>query len=175
MDNNLLLFIIGGALVYWYWIKVHKDDEGRIEDLSVNVDAVLEVLETFKASSSTSLQDGFTEASIQKQLFSYLNSHFVHVNREQGVEGINGLKIDFDIGRGKVGLEVKLARSLFKAGGIHRLSGQLVDYSKNKYSDKNLIIAVFGTKDEGAQRVYLSDIQEKIEAQRAKYIFLKVK
>lgn len=172
MDDQLILWILGVGAVYWFFIKVHKDDDGRIEDQSVTVDRVIEILEGYKVKSET--PEAITEAQVQKQLFDYLNKHFVHVMREQGIENVNALKIDFDIGRGKVGIEVKLARSLFKSASLQRLVGQMDDYTQNKYDDKNLIVAVFGTFEEAKERGYLKNIQEKIEAVEAKYLFVKI-
>ena len=169
-------WLILGAVgfVIWYFAKTHKDEDGRIEDRSVSVDRVIEALQDFKAKPSKGAEEVLTEVAIQKQLFAYLNKYFVHVNREQGIEGVNALKIDFDIGRGKVGVEVKLARALFKSASLQRLVGQMDDYTENRYSDRNLIVVVFGTKEESQERVYLKNIQEKIEAIGAKYIFLRI-
>jgi hypothetical protein len=172
MDDQLIYWILGAVAVYWLFIKVHKDEDGRIEDQSVTVDRVIEILEGFKAKSDS--PETITEAQVQKQLFDYMNKHFVHVMREQGIENVNALKIDMDIGRGKVGIEVKLARALFKSSSLQRLVGQMDDYTENKYDDKNLIVAVFGTTDEAKERGYLKNIQEKIEAVEAKYLFLKI-
>ncbi len=175
MDTEIL-YVIGGAVILYLFLKTNRDKEGRIEDDSVTMDLVVEALEDFVASQNPKLLEGFTEASIQKQLFEHLNKHFVHVNREQGVEGINGLKIDFDIGKGKIGIEVKLARALFKSASLQRLVGQMADYMNNKYKNDNLIVAVFGTGEEAKQRVYLSAIKEKIEELAgAKYVFCKIK
>lgn len=172
MDDQLIFWILGAGLAYWLFIKVHKDEDGRIKDQSVTVSRVLEILDGYKVKSET--PETITEAQIQKQLFDYLNKHFVHVMREQGIENVNALKIDFDIGRGKVGIEVKLARALFKSASLQRLVGQMDDYIENKYDDKNLIVAVFGTTEESKERGYLKNIQEKIEAVEAKYLFLKI-
>jgi hypothetical protein len=57
--------------------------------------------------------------------------------------GYLGLKIDIDLGNGRVGVEVKLAESLLKAAEAHRLIGQAVYYQKRRYQD-NLIVAVVG-------------------------------
>lgn len=166
-----MIFI--GYLVYDKYIKVHSDDDGRIEDQSVTTERVLETLQGFKPKYKS---DGtVTEGEIQKQLFSYLIKYYVHVKREHGVEGANALKVDFDIGRGAVGIEVKLAKSLFKSASLHRLIGQMDDYTNNKYNEKNLIILVIGSSEEAKEQVLLSNIEEKIEEAEAEYLFLKIK
>jgi hypothetical protein len=70
------------------------------------------------------------------------------VFREYALEGSNTKRIDFDLGKGKIGIEVKLAREAIKEAGWDRALGQLVKYANKKYSNKNLIVLVAGTKDE---------------------------
>lgn len=177
MDDQLIYWILGGAAVYWLYFKVHRDDDGRIEDKSVTVDRVLETLAGFKG---TSANGTFTEAMIQKQMFDFLQKHFVHVKREHGLEGSNTLKIDLEVGR-KIGIEIKVASTLFKSANLHRLDGQINNYLKSKYEtaislDKSdLIVAVVGTAEDAKQRVYLDDVRDLVEKKNVSYIFLKVK
>ena len=154
--------------------KVETDKDGRIKDESITVKRVLESFSGFTPVSNPKLKDGFTEGLLQKQLYTYLETQFVHVNREQGLEDINGAKIDFDIGRGKVGIEVKLARSLFKTSELQRLVGQMKDYTDDKYNSRNLIILVFGTSEEAKERVYISKIQERVQDIKATYAFIEL-
>ena len=151
-----------------------KDEEGRITDKHVDVDEVLEHLKEFKVKRNPKLKDGYTEKHIQNQLLVYLREHFVSVTEEYGLEGVNATKIDFDIGKGEVGLEIKIAKSLFKTSSLHRLMGQMDDYIKYKYDDQNLIVAVFGEKEHTSDRVMLERIKSKVEEKKATFIYVEI-
>jgi ABC-type bacteriocin/lantibiotic exporter with double-glycine peptidase domain len=96
------------------------------------------------------------------------------VNREQGLESLNGTKIDFDLGHGKVGIETKLAKSILKTASLQRLVGQLRDYTESKYKSNNLVVIVFGTSEEENERVALDKIKERIEANGAIYTYITI-
>ncbi len=169
-SNTELAIIIGIIIVFAYKFFVKKiDEEGRIKDEFVKTDNVIEVLSTFKMKYQSNLKDGYTEKSIQNQLKKHLLNHFVNVVDEYGIEGINGTKIDFDIGNGKVGLELKLAKAIYKTANYHRLSGQIEDYMYNKYD--NLIVVIFGEKVHSDERTHLSRIKSTIEEKGAIFYY----
>lgn len=176
MDEQTLLLVAGGIAVFYFLSQQTKtDDEGRLKDESVNVESALEILKEFKPKLDDKSKAGFTEASVQKQLHDFLKKKIVYVVREQGIEDLNALKIDFDLGRGKVGIEVKLANQLFKSANLHRLIGQLKEYTRNKYDEKNLIVMVIGTEEDKTERAYLSKIQQEVEDIEATYLFKTIK
>jgi hypothetical protein len=82
------------------------------------------------------------EMDAQDAIWDHLAQAFEDVHPQYNIGGYLGLKIDIDIGNGKVGVEVKLADSLLKsATEIHRLIGQSIYYQKKRYMG-NLIVAV---------------------------------
>jgi hypothetical protein len=169
--------IIGGiflAVLGYKYLLTHTDDDGRIEDQSVKMSNVIEALEEFEYKKVSRLKEGYTEKSIQNQLKTHLLKKYVHVTDEYGIEGINATKIDFDIGHGKVGLELKLAKSLFKTSNLHRLVGQIEDYSNHKYDNDNLIVAVYGEPNHTSERTQLKRIQEKIEEKGAEFAYFEI-
>ena len=113
---------------------------------------------------------GYTEKSIQRQLKRFLQERFEHVVEEHGVQGYNATKIDFDLGAGKVGLEVKLAESAFKTSEMHRLHGQLVDYKRLRYKDDNLLVAVFTEERHRNDRPRMKELAEKVQLAGARII-----
>lgn len=159
------------AVLYKLFVD-HKDESGRIKDEFVKTSNVLEVLSLFKMKYQSSLKDGYTEKSIQNQLKKHLLEHYVNVVDEYGIEGINATKIDFDIGNGKVGLELKLAKSIFKTSNLHRLSGQIDDYMKYKYD--NLIVVVFGEQTHSNERAMLSRIEEIVKEKNALFYYFEL-
>jgi len=166
MDLSQEEIIIAGvviALIIFGYSKIKKDDSGRIKDESVRTSNVLEALSSFKAKRNAQLKVGYTEKSIQNQLKKHLQKRYVHVTDEYGIEGINATKIDFDLGNGKVGVELKLAKSLFKSANMHRLIGQVEEYQRSKYTKDNLIVVVFGEPTHTQERSHLKVIKERLE------------
>ncbi len=88
------------------------------------------------------------EIDAQYVIGDHLAEVFEDVHPQYNIGGYLGLKIDIDIGNGKVGVEVKLADSLLKsAAEIQRLIGQSIYYQKKRYLD-NLIIAIVGRRED---------------------------
>jgi hypothetical protein len=175
MDDIWLIIGIGFFIIFIAGKKaLKKDKDGRIQDESVTIDILLSEMKDFKVETLDRLKLGYTEKSIQKQLDTYLKMRFVNVVTEYGIESLNGLKIDFDIGKGKVGIELKLANSLFKSTGLQRLTGQLEDYIEGKYNEKNLIVYVFGEEHHQNDRTVLEKIENKITSKGVRYQFFLV-
>ena len=93
-------------------------------------------------------KQGFTEKDVQVALQKFFNKHFETFYREYALEGINVKQIDFDLGKGRVGIEVKLAREIIKEGSWDRALGQINKYAKKKYVNGNLIVLVAGSEEE---------------------------
>ena len=106
-------------------------------------DDVLSVLKNLRVPRRKAREEYDAQGEIQL----VLSSHFEDVAFEYNVGGYFGLRIDLDIGNGKVGVEVKLADALFEAAGAHRLIGQAVYYQRRRYGD-NLVVAVVGTEED---------------------------
>ena len=172
--DPILIAIIFIAILGMGASKIKTTEDGKIKDASVSVKLVLEKLEGFKIKLNPKLKLGYTEKSIQKQLDTHLKKHFEHVIREYGIEGINGTKIDFDIGHGKVGLEVKLADSVYKSAGYQRMLGQIQEYTYHKYSKDNLIVLVAGSKEQSKETAMLTKLRENIENNDASFLFVKI-
>lgn len=89
-----------------------------------------------------------TEEDAQDAIGYHLGEIFEDAVPQYNIGGYLGLKIDIDIGNGKVGVEVKLADSLLdSATEIQRLIGQAVYYHKKRYMG-NLIVAVVGRRED---------------------------
>ncbi|MBI4339151.1 MAG: hypothetical protein HY680_04280 [Chloroflexi bacterium] len=86
------------------------------------------------------------EKSAQDDLAAYLGSHFLEVFSQYNLGGYFGLRIDFDIGNGRLGIELKLAEALRGAAEAQRFIGQAVYYKQRRYGE-NLIVAVVGQED----------------------------
>ncbi len=87
------------------------------------------------------------EGTAQDAIGMHLAEVFLDVVPQYNIGGYLGLKIDIDLGNGRVGVEVKLATSLLKATEAHRLIGQAVYYQQRRYKD-SLIVAVVGRSEE---------------------------
>ncbi len=171
MESLFVILLIGGGIWYYYNNREKTDESGKILDRAVTVKQVLESLDEFKVRRK---RDGYTESEVQYQLHQFLIQKYCTVKREKGIEGLNGTKIDFDLGDGQVGIEVKLLHALIKSTGLQRLYGQMKDYHENKYDNDNLIILIFGYKDALEESAHIKRINERIEeiGATAKYISL---
>lgn len=88
------------------------------------------------------------EADAEWVIGEHLGNAFEDVVPQYNIGGYLGLKIDIDIGNGKVGVEVKLADSLLKsASEIHRLIGQSIYYQRKRYMG-NLVVAIAGHQED---------------------------
>ncbi len=147
----------------------------RIPDEKVSVKRLMKDLKKLILRKEARLKFGYRESSIQAQLDKQLRDLYESVQKEYRLESNNGLSIDFNLGRGKVGIEVKLAKSIFKSAGLQRLVGQLKDYTDAKYDNRNLIVLVAGEEHHLADRVQLDKVRQRVEDEKAHFVFLKVK
>lgn len=146
----------------------------KILDDNVTVELVTLYLEGFKPSVIAGRKNGFTEKDVQDELEVHLKKYFHSVSREYAIEGKNVKRIDFDIGNGRVGIEVKLAESLLKEGEGDRVIGQVLKYTNRKYNAQNLIIAVAGFQ-EHTNNTVIHEMKEFVRLNKAHFIFLKGK
>lgn len=147
---------------------------GRTPDREVTVRRVVRALGAFDARTRSRGGRGYSERSLQRQLGAFLAARFETVVPEHGVASPTATHIDFDIGGGRVGVEVKLARSLEKTGEFHRLSGQLESYVEHRYPRRNLVVAVFGERRHSADRALLRRIRRKVEEKSATYAYAEI-
>ena len=118
-----------------------KDPEGRWIDDATDAERVIAELETFVTSTASHTKEGMLE----KELFAFFQDRFHSVQRQVYIGGgVKALKIDFDFGDGRVGLELKLAESLLNSTEKQRLIGQMHDYTTKRYKPENFILVVAG-------------------------------
>lgn len=146
----------------------------RIPDEKVSVKRLMKDLKKITLVKETRLKFGYTEKSIQAQLDKQLRDIYESVQKEYGLEGNNATKIDFNIGRGRVGIEVKLAKSVFRSSELQRLVGQLKDYTDAKYDNENLIVLVAGEEHHLTDRVQLDKVRQRVDDEGAHFVFLGV-
>lgn len=115
--------------------------DGRIIDEHVTVAGILKDLKKFSIKNA-SLS---AEKVFENHLYDYLSTKYENVHRQASIGGVKALKIDLDIGNGRVGIELKLASKVSIQSEKQRLIGQLHDYTDKKYDDNNLIIIIAGS------------------------------
>ena len=167
MDFELLAGALLTILIAWERSRAPR----RIADHEVTTARVLAALDGFTPQPRRRPQRGYSEKSLQEQLGAYLADRFETVAPEYGIAGWNATRIDFDVGHGRVGIEVKLARSLAKSTEFHRLSGQLENYRERRYDADNLVVAVFGERRHSRDRALLGRIRRKIEEKSAWFAY----
>jgi hypothetical protein len=80
-------------------------------------------------------------------------------------------RIDIDVAEGKVGIEVKLSKSLQSANERNRLLGQVELYKEKKYNQQNLILVVVG-KRHLAENHFLQDIKALLNKKKINFVYL---
>ena len=178
-DEHIIYIIIAFiAILFWKKLNVNDEndsDDGRIRDKYVEIETVKQVIsENFKLQRSEKLKYGYTEKAIEQQLKLVFQEKFQHVVSQHGLDGPSGQKIDFDIGHGKVGVEIKLASSVFKAAGQDRMIGQIQSYIQSKYSDENLLLVIFCESEHLAERVIVKAIKDRLERMSVEVMFAQV-
>jgi hypothetical protein len=162
MDTILIIIIVAvflGAIGFF----ATRTDDGKIQDESLTSENFIEELKKFEMQEVPNRKKGFTENDVQIQLEKFFKKHFETVYREYALEGVNVKQIDFDLGKGKLGIEVKLAREIIHEASWDRAFGQLTKYAKKKYTNDNLIVLIAGTEEEkDYQKVeeFMKDVKE---------------
>lgn len=170
------------CLVIVYFLTLNGNDSNpnarkyieKIPDKDVDTLTVLAHLEGFKPSNRPDHRYGFSEKDIHDELEAYLKNIFYSVTREHAIEGKNVKRIDFDLGNGMVGIEVKLAESVLSESENDRLIGQAQKYIARKYNSGNLIIALAG-HDHHTRNTTIHEVKMDVERGGANFIFLKAK
>jgi hypothetical protein len=167
----LLIVLAAIAAIYYLSQQNTNNDGGKIPDSKVDVKTVIDSLKTFIVKKVENRKYGYTELDIHKTLEKHFKTIFKSVTPEYGLESKNARFIDFDLGNGKVGVEVKLARSIFKTSEWDRVYGQLRKYTKAKYNSENLILLVIGNSEDQDNTI-LHEIMEDIKELNVNYHFI---
>lgn len=173
-DQEFLLLFAAMAFLFIVLAKNRQKSgnaDGLMNDSDVTVSYVKELLEKFKPNWHDHLKVGYTEKSIEKELKVFFQASIRHVTDQYVIEGA-GNKIDFDLGDGSVGVELKLASSVFKSTQQDRMVGQLHTYSEKKYTSDNLIVAVFCTKGQMQERLIKKQVLERLDSIGCEVLFL---
>jgi hypothetical protein len=171
MSNGQIIFlgIIAMIAVIAFAKKQKKSD--RIPDDEINVGLIKGLLSNYRFKPSIARKNGFTEKDVQKDLFKYLKSKIENVTEQYALEGITKDAIDYDLGNGKIGLELKLSRKIYGANERNRALGQMVQYIKKKYRDGNYIVAVIG-KAEDKDSSHYKELNKDITNHKGHLIFI---
>jgi hypothetical protein len=152
MDTILIIVgvIIVAGIVYKISQVNRQHEDGRIDGNNISKERLVKILSGF---TPKKISEKYTEKSIQKELGALLKDSITLVKDEYGLEGLNGRKIDFNIGNSKnFGIEVKVAKSFSKQPEWDRFQSQLKDYLTH-YKDNNLILFMFGTENEKKETI----------------------
>ena len=105
-------------------------------------DDVIEVLEDINISPNQIK----TEKTVENIILKKLREEFEGVHQQYNIGGYLGFKSDIDIGDGRIGIELKLAKSLNNSSSnVQRLFGQVIYYQNRIYTEDNLIVVIIGS------------------------------
>jgi len=174
-QDEWFLVIAFGLFLFAVWKMRQPDKDGLLPDAGINVGVIEEIiLEGFELEHNEKLKLGYTEKSIEKQLERVFQNRIKHVITQYGLDGPTGQKIDFDLGHGKVGVEIKLAESVFKAGPQDRMVGQIQAYIKSRYANDNLLLVIFCEDRHIKERAIQKAITDRLEDMKVKVLFLEI-
>ena len=175
-DQQFYIYLgIFAVLIFILWKKKQPDSDGRLPDGAVSMKIIEDlILDNFEIIRNEKLKHGYTEKTIELQLEKIFQDKIQHVVSQYGLDGPSGQKIDFDLGHGKVGVEIKLAHAVFKAASQDRMIGQIQSYIQSKYSDENLLLVIFCEPKHIAQRVIVKSIRDRLDTMPVKVLFLEI-
>ncbi len=171
MDNPLIII---GAIVLLFYLGIKyfsKPKADKIEDDEVNVDLIKGLLANYKFKRTSKKKNSYKEEDVQADLFKYLKSKIENVSQQYILEGITKNAIDFDLGSGKIGLELKTARSIIKEEQRQRAIGQMIFYMQRKYKEGNYILAIVGEPEFVNSSSY-KDISKTVVMQKGNILFI---
>lgn len=150
--------------------KTRTTKSSKIPDSKVSVKQLLKDLKKMTLKKEPKY---YKEDDIELQLEKQLKTMYENVDKQHTLEG--GKQIDFNIGHGKVGVELKLAKSLYRYSVERdRIVGQLQGYIEAKYDNENLIAVVAGEKKHLDDSSNFKKVKKIIEKQGAHFIFLEI-
>ncbi len=188
-ESDFVLLLIVGAVIYYFYNKQQEEEKNaktskkkgnksqfedidKIPDSEINIGSVIDLLADFQPLYQLRYSD---ESTIQAKLNVFFRQRIQHVEKEKRLKGsANGQIADFDLGRGAVGIEVKVASKLLKNAEYHRFLGQIVAYTSNEYKNGNLLLLVFGTARDKENVVILKQIEDTINNQGAVMKFIEI-
>jgi len=171
------LIIVIGILVaaFLYWNNRRPDKDGRLPDKAMTIDSVEKIILTnFHAKDNQPATKNTTEKTIQKQLFNFLEKKVLHVQEHKTLSNTVRKNIDFDLGRSRVGNEIKMGKSVFKAAERKRLVDQISDYNEADYGDDNLLLLIFCDEEAMKKRVFHKEVVDSLSEFSVKIHFLPI-
>ncbi|HAI74876.1 MAG TPA: hypothetical protein DCM08_01400 [Microscillaceae bacterium] len=164
--DYILLFGLSSASAYWLMVwnkyqslKVHPQNIGQyLQNLKIRQDWL----------------DEHSENELSMLLAQQLRKRFGQpVNTQVRIQATqtDKTRIDIDVAEGKVGIEVKLSKSLQSANERNRLLGQVELYKEKKYNQQNLILVVVG-KRHLAENHFLQDIKALLNKKKINFVYL---
>lgn len=177
LNTKLNSFTIGnfnlsiGLFSRNYTLSLKDKERGidnRVIDEYVTVQRVLKDVKSYSTEGTTY----YAESSFEESLYDYLALKYENVHRQVSIGGVKSLKIDLDIGNGKVGIELKIADKVTRSAEKQRLIGQLHDYTEKKYRENNLIVAVTG-ESKYEMDISIKEVEKLVKNQyRCYFVFI---
>lgn len=140
---NTFLFLASAMIAYWgrhYYETLKK---------KLNRGNVIRSLQ--KIGRSFPIPAHYNENDVEAHLAHHLSRYFSPVNRQYQIKGNlpkSKEKVDIDIGEGRIGIEIKMARLIRKSNERNRFLGQLELYQERLYRAQDLIAVLVGVNQD---------------------------
>lgn len=171
-QNQELVAIVVAIALFVYWYNRRPDKDGRLPDLAITIskieNLILNELEFDEKSKISNERDA------QKYLYEFLEERILHVQQHRSIGGTTSKTIDFDVGCGRVGIEIKMGKSAFKNAERNRMFGQVNEYLETEYGNDNLLLLFFCDEKTIKERVHHTAIREQFEERDVRIHFLPI-
>ena len=139
---------------------------------SIGIQNVISVLNKIEISPNQIKSEKTVEKIIANELMAEFGAN--HVHPQYSIPGYFGMKVDLDIGDGKIGVELKLASSLDNSiANVQRLFGQAIYYYERQYEER-LIVAVIGNS-QLEEKPFMQEIEKLLNDINVKFVYITTK
>lgn len=156
------------AKAYQIKLKNRKlDSLGRWIDSQVTIKKIINEVKKLE----DELKVVKTERALQKLIYNALSSKFHTVNTEVSIGDLKTTKIDIEVGKDMIGIELKMAKGLLKTSEKNRTIGQVTHEYLKKYAKNNLILLVGGPESLRMSRE-IKEMSAIVKKQKSHFYYL---
>lgn len=136
---------------------------------NISLNSVIGVLQEIEISPNQIKSEKTIENLIARELSDEFGANNVH--QQYSIPGYFGMKVDIDVGDGKIGIELKLASSLDNSvANVQLLFGQAIYYYERQYQE-NLIVAVIGNEKLG-DKPFMQEIERLLNDINVGFVYI---
>ena len=146
-----------------------KDAQGRWTDKETSAKRIITELKKLE----NDLKIITTERKLHSLISNHLKQTFHSVSSEVSIGDLKTTKIDIEVGQ-KIGIELKMAKSLDRSSELQRTIGQVTYEYIKKYPGSCLLVVVGGPAVSRTSRV-VKELSTAVKKQKSNFYYLETK